>query len=246
MRNSTLLPAGAGAVYSTNGLALADPAGAFATDNLVKDMRTLAACLQITYTGKVTESAGQIAWVQNLALEDLLRDTNTINDYFDRAEKMARFGLDTYEVKFRPDTDTGTARFREGATDPCVITGVPGVNVSAPSESADQLNPKVIGFVWRGCEPGVLDKLVITTSKVVEWRPRTDSGLSAPPQVDYTLPTTSNICAELDANAPGWAAGIMQGSYAVASRALTGAWEGLQTKEGKALAGIGTMYLKNR
>lgn len=245
--NSVSTPMGTGAVLSNNGFALTDPANAFISNTLVKDSRTTAACLQLTYTGKVTESAGQIAWISNYSLSDLLSGPN-INQMFDRATKTSRLGLETYEVKFRPDVDSGCARFRGNGllADYAVSRGVPGTSSSLISEQADMTNPKVIGFAWRGCEPGVIDSLVISTTKIVEWRVSAGSGLTGTPQTDLNIPSTSNLLAELDQIDPGWAQSVMQGTINSAGDLVSAVYSGLQTKEGMAIAGMGYKYLKDR
>jgi len=205
--------------------------------------------LQLTYTGKMTDSAGQIAWIQNYSLADLLKNgVHNVNDLFNRATKTQRLGLDTYEVVFRPDVDSGTARFRAGGgEDNCVTMGVPGTSSSTLGTDPSLLSPKVIGFAWRGCEDGILNKLAIATTKVVEWRPDIDSGLTGTAQTDLDLPSTSNIVAGLDSMMPGWSARVATEASSLASHVAESAWQGVQTQTGKAFAGIGSagaLYLK--
>lgn len=209
------------------GQRLADPATQLVNSDLVNDARTTAACIRLTYTGKVTESSGQIAWIDNYSTTDFLNQLPSVDNMFDRATKTARLGLDTYEVLFRPDEATGTARFRAGAAnDPgfLLVSGGP----TEQSRTMDALAPKIIGFAYRGCEAGIIDRLIYSLVKTVEWRPETGSGLTGVPPQDFLLPTTSNIVASIDKSSPGWSKRIASGASA-ASRAITSAWSGLSS-----------------
>lgn len=225
---------GKGAVGAANGKALPDPANSLLNSDLVNDARTTAACLRLTYTGKVTESSGQIAWIDNYSTTDLLKQLPSVDNMFDRATKTERLGLDTYEVLFRPDDATGTDRFRAGgATDPgfVKVSGGP----TEQSRTMDALAPKMIGFAYRGCEPGILDRLIYSLVKTVEWRPETASGLTGVPPQDFVLPSTSNIVASIDNARPGWSKRIASGASSAAKFA-TSAWTGLSTDSQTAVA----------
>lgn len=225
--NTVSTPLGTGGVAHLYGHALRDPGTNLINSTLVNDARTTAACLTMTYTGKVTESSGQIAWIDNYSTTDFLNQLPSVDNMFDRATKTARLGLDTYEVVFRPDEATGTDRFRaSGVDDPGFVMGVTGVAKTTQSNSMGALGPKIIGFAYRGCEVGIIDRLVYTAIKAVEWRPETASGLTGVPPQDYVLPSTSNIVAGIDKSAPGWSKRIASGA-SVASRAVTNAWTGL-------------------
>lgn len=235
--NSASDALGKGGVGTPNGKALPDPASKLIMSDLVNDARTTAACLRLTYTGKVTESSGQIAWIDNYSTTDFLNQKPSVDNMFDRATKTARLGLDTYEVLFRPDDATGTARFRaSGANDPGFLK-VPAA-ATEQSRSMDALAPKMIGFAYRGCESGVIDDLIYSLVKTVEWRPETASGLTGVPPQDFILPTTSNIVASIDKSSPGWSKRIASGASS-AARAVTSAWTGLSTDNQAAVARIG-------
>lgn len=225
--NASTAPLGTGGASSPAGVGLKDPSYELVTSDIVNDARTLAACLQLTYSGKVTESSGQIAWIDNYSMHDLFNNRPSVDDMFDRATKTSRLGLDTYEVLFRPDDATGTDRFRSnGAEDACVNMGTGGGGIlgpSAPSTTVQALGPKVIGFAYRGCEVGVVDRLVLSATKVVEWRPLTISGLTGVPPCDHVLPSTSNIVASLDRSNPSWAKRIAAGA-SHAAQVATSAW----------------------
>jgi len=218
---------GASGVPGPQGQRLSDPANQLMNSDLVNDARTTAACIRLTYTGKVTESSGQIAWIDNYSTTDFLNQLPSVDNMFDRATKTARLGLDTYEVLFRPDEATGTARFRAGgANDPGFVL-VPG-GPTEQSRTMDALAPKIIGFAYRGCEAGIIDRLIYSLVKTVEWRPETGSGLTGVPPQDFLLPTTSNIVASIDRSSPGWSKRIASGASA-ASKAITSAWSGLSS-----------------
>jgi hypothetical protein len=239
--NDVANPLGSSATPNApEGTGIEDPAATFINTGLVLDARTVAACMRLTYTGKVTDSAGQIAWIDNYQPDDLLNNRPSINDFFNRATKTARLGLDTYEQLFRPDEATGTDRFRRGSqTDPCFIKALPGFGPTGIDQTVQDLSPKIMGFAWRGCEPGVIDHLVIDFVKVLEWRTETTSGLTGTTPKALDVPSTSKILAIADQVSPGWASRISEGFTSAASRLKNLTWATVNSEGAQAVGRIG-------
>jgi len=236
------LPMGAGTSPTAgNGFSIPDPASAFVDTGLVLDARTLAACLRLTYTGKVTETSGQICWIDNYGPAELMSNQTSVNEFFNRATKTSRLGLDTYEQLFRPDDATGTDRFRTGgAQDAAFTQAVPLAGPSYSSSTVRALQPKVIGFAWRGAQPGFLDHLVVESIKVVEWRPEVTAGLTGAIPRSLSVPSTTKMVAALDNRYPSWSSRISSAAMSAASSLKNGTWQAFQSEGGQALARIGT------
>jgi hypothetical protein len=197
--------------------------------------------MRLTYIGRIVNASGQIAWIDNYQTRDLLYNAPSVDDFFNRATKTARFGLDTYEQLFRPDESTGTDRFRgTGDPDPCLVPGAPGASLTTESDTVVNLAPRVFGFAWRGCDPGVIDHMVIETVKVMEWRTESTSGLTSTVPRALHTPPTSKILAMVDQAVPGWSSRIASELKTAAVEARNKLWLGIQT-EGPAIIGkIGT------
>nr|ASM94018.1 putative capsid [Barns Ness breadcrumb sponge tombus-like virus 3] len=259
--NSLSSPLGVGSFESASGASIEDPSAGFVKAGICADARTLSACMRLTYTGKVTESAGQIAWIDNYNINDLLTNLPSVNDFFNRATKTERLGLDTYEVLFRPDEATGTDRFRTSGpalatwqqnpdySDACFDAGVPTgsgtARKTAASATVSTLAPKVIGFAWRGAQPGFVDHLVLEFVKTIEWRPEITAGLTGVIPRSLPVPSTQLMVAALDNADPSWSKRIASGASSLANKAKNSAWQAFKSEGMPVIARLGAQAAYN-
>lgn len=161
-----------------NGFSLFDPAQKL-TNGIARDARTLSACIRMAYLGSMQAAAGQVAFIENLPLTDVL-GTN-VNELFRLATTVKRIGVGNHEVKFRPSENSKFFSSYEKAdqntqsqsdiSSPLTL----GSNGTGVTTVEDVRGMRVFGFAWRGTDDAT--NLAFEFVKNVEWRPRSDSGL---------------------------------------------------------------------
>lgn len=227
------------AVYQTDGegstaTAIPDPAGPFQETDLVADQRTLAACLKLVYTGRMTDSSGQYAMIENLPLDALLRGgagegPASVDNLFQYSTNVGRFGVDALEIRSRPTANSDV--FRSDDTH-CVKIGVGGVGiaVSAVSETARAQQPQFFGIAWRALDASVASPMTIDMVKCVEWRPKPISGLThAPPVTINTTSMAEKATQLLDNVMSGWATATEFASSSVTAEAIKTVFTGVNS-----------------
>lgn len=162
--------------------ALKDPANPLLTTDLCADMRTVNACMQMTYYGTLLESAGEVAYISNVPIENLINGNGvppaSVNELMQHATNKKRLGVDTLENIYRPNPST-THFFRDEAAAGIEIDFSTPDNPAVLSTEAQQLSPRVFGFVWRNTQPDA--GIVFDFTKGIEWRPEVASGLAQHP-----------------------------------------------------------------
>lgn len=213
---------------------------------IVMDARTLSACMRLTYAGRMDESAGQVAFVQNLPLEAVLGDANqgespiTVDDLFRLSTAVQRLGVDTLENVHRSHEVNGPVfrDSRDGA-----LEAADGWAAQAPiiAETSRVSAPAVFGFAWKSLTVGAGNgaKLSFNLIKNVEWRASPTSGFtSVTPRTINTTNKVAEVHKKLDLVNPSWSRRVIDsaGSLAgeVVKMAATGI-AGLARKEGSAL-----------
>jgi len=177
--NTAASPAYCGAVASTGqGFSREDPALPL-VNGIARDARTLSACMRMAYLGSMQSAAGQVAFLENVPLTNML--DSSVDELFRLATHVKRIGVGTHEIKFRPSENSKffssfelanvLTQSQRDITSPLTL----GSEGSGETTVEDVRGPRVFGFAWRGTDDAT--NLAFEFIKNVEWRPRTDSGL---------------------------------------------------------------------
>lgn len=166
-----------------------DPAANLLKSDIVSDARVLSACLQMTYFGKMQDSSGEVGFVSNLPVQELLYGGKTnpatgnvpqpfsVDDLLRYVNVKQRLGVDTLENVYRLN-ELSSEHFRS-EHQPLVDVGTIGVISSRVNVTAQTLTPRVFGFVWRNVQPGA--GLTFDLTKSIEWRAEASSGIAQVP-----------------------------------------------------------------
>lgn len=211
--------------------AIPDPAADLLGADLVQDARTIGACIRMTYTGAMFQSAGQFAFLEAIPLSSVLEGgfsglPPSVDDYFRLSTKSARFGTDTIEIISRPD-DLSTTFRNEDAT-PLDIAGQGGAEATTLTDLGQAQQPQFFGFAWRGLTTGSTSPIIFDLLKSIEWRPAPVSGLThAPPRSIHPTPMIHKATAHLDKVVPGWSTQVVNGLGSVAGSLAKSAFTGV-------------------
>jgi hypothetical protein len=223
-----------GGVMNTS-KALDDPAALLLATDLVQDARCISACMNMVYTGKMMDSSGQVAFIEDLPLSALLeldpfvsvpKSETSVDALFNWTTRTTRLGTDKVEVKFRPDATS--ARFRSSEASP-IIVDTPGTTGSVVAVPAQTLQPTFFGIAWRGLDTSTSPKFSFELTKCLEWRASPISGLThAPPKAINAGPVVQPAIQFLDRKfGQGWSSGIKESVMSnvgrIAQTAFTGA-----------------------
>jgi len=241
-----------GLVNGGTGSFLPDPAAQLiaSTANqagLMQDMRTVSACIRMSYTGRMDRSSGQMAFVENVPLSTILGHTSgaslesqpiSIDQLFNLSPAAQRLGVDTLEVVWRPSAEN-PATF-VGESDHALYTSTDEFLAPLfPTQIGDYANsrePTVFGFAWRGA---LESQLAFEFFKNVEWRPRFDKGFTAQiPRAINDHDYTGDVLKFLDELDPSWTRRILDASQSATSRIISAAFAGT--------AGLSAMYGRRR
>lgn len=213
--NDTTDPAFASAdLTSQRGGQIADPGYPFISGDVVQDARTVAACMQMTYTGSMQNIAGRVGTLENVTREMLITgnsgDTPTIDQMMSLASSFQRTPTKSCEVKYRPSENGKYFRtegdLEEVPQDACLATGVPGSTASSVVAvgGASSGAAHGIGFVWIGL-PDDGSSLVFDFYKAIEWRPECSDNIVMPAPHSFSPNNlTEHAVAALDRHHPGW------------------------------------------
>jgi hypothetical protein len=191
--------------------AVDDPAAKFLASDLPQDSRTLSACAQLTYTGRMDQSSGELAYITNFPLSALNLGSGSssapsVDEMFAYCPNSKRFGTASHDVLFRPDTNSAT--FKPASTGVIHVNSPGGAgSLSTYVSGAATLQPTAIGFAWRGLQvaSGTTSPITLTFTKSLEWRPKPFVGLTHTAPVMYSA--TSNapkVLVALDSQRPSW------------------------------------------
>jgi hypothetical protein len=213
-------------VIGANGFSLPDPAYSLLNGDTARDARTLSACMKMTFYGRLTNSSGQIAFLDNSSISNLLVGgplalIPSVDDWFRSSNDVRRMGIDTLEHVWRPTP--ASEIFRDTADD-CLTIGTSAASVEG---EASRVNPTTLfGFAWRGVA-STDTNLAFEFIKNIEWRPEVSSGLttlgihsSGPSHVATTL-------AVLDHHDPSWTHRVVQSIEGSAGAVVRAAYTGV-------------------
>lgn len=180
--------------------------------------KTLAACLQMDYIGKLSDISGQVAVVKNLstsALSDGVKPMTfpSIEDVFRYAHLRERTSLEGTEVKWRPAE--AEMKFRTTGGDATPYSDQPGTDTlfrqGSPAETdgsvsclvdPDAADASGILIAWMGIAS---HDLIFNGVKVSELEIAPVSHMVESPVTSTTEPTSVDyVVGVLDSVSPGW------------------------------------------
>lgn len=199
-----------------------DAAAQFVASTTAADARILSACVRMTFFGNITQSQGEIAFVQDLPLTALIAGGATnlpmsVNEMFIFSGDSQRLGTDTLEHVFHPDDDSHN--FVDGKTGWHDSTGAQTVL------SSDQRvkQSKAYGFVWRNTP--VAPAQTYASIRNIEWRPEASLGIANPQTKVVGNSSLPAVLSALDRSGPSWTkrvlSSVVSGAGAVAQAAFT-------------------------
>jgi len=203
-----------------------------------RDVRAISACMRMSYFGRLDTSAGQVGFIENLPLadilggdsDDILKATQPMNvdELFRVCTKVQRLGVDTVEAVHRPSTQTSGYFMSEHDT---AVTHdeTLGGSVSIASDVARNRGMTCFGLVWRGTqELASADALGFEFVKNVEWRPRPAMGLTH--VTPHVIPNKSvdRMVAHIDSVAPGVFTRVVDTAKSGVARLLDGVYAGVE------------------
>lgn len=227
--NTVASPLGEGSDWAVNGagFALPDPAYALATGDIVKDLRTISACMRLTYYGALSTSSGQIGFIENFTCESLLTGGTgaappSVDDVFQTLAVTERLGIDTLETVWRPSDHSRNFR---SSDDVALSIGLASASATTLGTDARSFAPRGFGFAWRGLD---ISKLNFEFIKNVEWRPEAVSGLVTSPVHTYGSDRMPIVVANLDKkHGQGWVHRAVHTTGSAVSSVAKAAWTGV-------------------
>lgn len=217
---------------------MADPASELIgkSNALVADARTISACMKLTYTGRLDRASGEVAFINNIPLREVLGpvDANSfqplsVDELFRLAPNRQRLGIDTLECVYRPEAEL-SGLFH--SSQDYALEYPPAetkTDVTVIGESARVREPRVFGFAWRGLDAGSSD-LSFEFTKNIEWRPSATSGFVATVQRSSAGPGGQGYIASaltyLDKHMPGWQERTVDSAKTLVSKVAQAAFAG--------------------
>jgi len=226
--NSLAAPFASGATWiaGQSGFSLPDPAYPLLSGDTARDARTLSACIKMTYYGRLNSSAGQVAFLDNSSISNLLgggplNTIPTVDEWFQSSNDVRRLGIDTLEHVWRPTV--ASEIFRDPSDDCVTLMG----NGATTEGESSRVNPTTLyGFAWRGLA-NTDTNLAFEFIKNIEWRPEVASGLTSLGIHSSGQSHVATTLAVLDHHDPSWTHRLVQsvegGVGAVVRAAYTGA-----------------------
>jgi hypothetical protein len=171
----------ADSITNNEGGFLVDPASTMNDGKYTDDLTTIAACIDISYTGRADSSAGQICLIPQIDADEVIRVSANASDtvplvgvttdlLFGRSNEgnISRLGGNTHTVRWAAndmttDHDRATGPFIAGIdTIGTGTTNSGGYRTQAPA-------PSGIGFAIAGTDGA--SPITFTLTKIVEWSP---------------------------------------------------------------------------
>lgn len=212
----------------------ADPSYAFVATDIVKDFRTVGACLTLGYTGKLADCQGEVTTTR-MSLTDLLNANKlgsftpnfTIDSIFQYAGSASRFTPAGVEAVWVPDEESHTFADERPGPFAVVEQAMAGVSPSLTSETMIERNPTALVIAWRGFASTA--PLVIKTTKSFEWRPKSISGLThvavklvAPPSITSQVANAARTSGLVDRLGDALTGGLATAANHLASAVYNG------------------------
>lgn len=229
------------------------PAANFIASSVCRDARTISSCIQLSYFGKMTESAGEICFLDNVPISALIGEQKTptpgnggmsVNDLFIAAGSSQRMGSDTYENVWRP-TPENSEQFQSNNIEPIAYT-INDVFARKLTTTARAQGPTVYGFAFRHLptSASISPNLTVRLTSNLEWRPNAST---------YNMTTTNlktrgreyvtPVLAHLDRASPGWDHRLLSSAKSAASKVASAAFTGAVDYATKNISAIGSQAL---
>jgi len=220
--NTTAAPMGV-ASLNTTGLFIADPMYPNLNNNAsFARAKTLAACLQVEYTGQLSAMAGQVAIIQNYSLEAFNANTGnagefippSVDEMFSYAAVRERFQLDGHEVVWRPNVNAAVFRSADveatntgDKPDSCFFAGQTAATATKLATPNPQ-NVYGIAIAWRGI-PSTANCIAINCVKVADLELAARNNVIENPIKAESASSDSSfgmgqVLSFLDTYTPGW------------------------------------------
>lgn len=186
-----------------SGFKIPDPASPFVSGDLCQVARMISACMRFTYTGRLTNSSGQIGFIENLDPWSLLQGGTsdgppTVDQMFNLCRKVERVGLDTNEIRYSAYTDNDEVYHSITNSGWTYTAG----NLTDVGATSSRFRYPAFGLCWRGLATDF--SFVIDLIKNIEWKPEPMSGLMQPPSKHIPHPPRNSLLVWLDQNMPDW------------------------------------------
>lgn len=168
---------------STDYFSLADPVANYVNKSGVRDARTVAACIDVEYTGRTDSEAGQIgsftSKIGNFWAQAPNDDVPTIplysyDDVFDLCENPTRPHAGT-TVRWQPNFGTNAAAWFPVNHSPIAIGATTFGSTSASSNHIRDDDPNMIGFAISSAADTQTYRVTLT--KIIEYREDTAVGV---------------------------------------------------------------------
>ena len=223
--NTVPLPAFAGTWGDNNGTAINVGATSFVQSSTVSDFRLISSCMRVGYTGQMTASAGQIAYIENLSADTALLGNGgspcSVDQLFNLSSHVERLGVDMHENKYRPNS-TIVSTFKSDRD--AVYSVGDGASVTSATSESLRFSPTFFGFAWKGAAS---DSLFFEFYQNIEWRPEVGSGyVSSVPRQLKPAGYLDTVLKYLDDNYPGWTTSAIKGSSFIAGKVARMAFAG--------------------
>jgi len=175
---------------------ITDPAGNLVASSVVADARVLSACMTITFLGKMIDSAGELCFLQNVPIAELIGNADnaclSVSQLFNYAASKRRLGVETIESIYRLNLESSD-KFRDSTLKPLIIS--PGGR-TIQDDTSETFAPRVFGYAWRGVAPDAI--ISFDFIKNIEWRPEAVSGFSQVPIVNMGPSLAAQVMAGAD------------------------------------------------
>jgi hypothetical protein len=149
-------------------------------------------------------SAGMIYPLENIPNGFVADGDFSIEELCAYARRGNRVGVDTHEVRYKPDPSTAD-RFLEVDHGP-ILLGTAGAAVTGPSSSVTyNTEPRWYGFAWTGINQSSANSLQFRFVKNVEYRTNPGSGIPASPTTYVSESLLGKALMLLDRRNPDWA-----------------------------------------
>lgn len=229
----------AGATYNpARSQSFEDPAWGFVGGPTCGDARTLSACMRMSYYGTMSDTAGMIAHIDvplSYLMDGLVdggtSSYHTVDRFFASSQKVMRTSLDAIDQKWIPSEDgifltaPSKANVKDLDSDDLIFYAKgatpPTTGEFSEGSYARTYNPRVIGFAWRGFNPGagIAAPIQFDLYKNIEWKPQYGTGITVPRSVrtSITPPVQAAVMA-LDAGGKSWTQEVVHEVGSVASK----------------------------
>jgi len=215
--NTIADPAYTGGVSAMYGSTIRDPAFEFCSNGYVRDARLISACIRATYVGSMTSSAGMIYPLENIPNGFVAGGGFSIDELCAYARRGSRVGVDTHEVRYKPDPSTAD-RFLQVDHGPVLLGTGAGSATTESSYVSYNAEPRWYGFAWTGLNTDNPNSLQFRFVKNIEYRTNPGSGIPASPTTYVSESLMGKALTLLDRRNPDWATRAGKAAATLAGR----------------------------